>query len=251
MKRFMTKLCTLFLVPIIAPHGFASDECTVELLNDFRVSSEFLEVSTGGSVLYEIRQGGELSVGGEALSLDAGQRELAQQYAGDVGALASQWVELVSAVLEVAGETLPAAFNAAFGEGSEAAVQSAVAIERAKLKFESIAKPEDGIYSVTAAEFNDLGAVMGDEIEDAVTASVGALLIEVGKSISSGEGSLHERMEAFGQRMDAMGEELEHMGESLEGIGDRLCAELEALQELELRVGREIPELEEYPVFGR
>ena len=247
MKRVIPLLCALLL----APASLAAEECRVELRNDFRVSSKALEVSSVGDTLYVIRQGGELSVGGEAVTLDTEQRDLAEQYAGDVGALASQWVELVSEALGLVGESLERALGEAFGGDSDAAAQTGIAIARAREKFDSMTRPEDGVYTVSAYEFNELGEVLGEEIEEAVKVSVGALLIEIGETLSSGEGSFQDRMEAFGQRMELMGGKLEHMGASLEETADRLCTELRALQKLERKVADEIPELEDYPLFSR
>jgi len=249
MKRILPLLCALLPAMLFVPATLASDECRVELRNDFRVSSEFLEVSSSGTTLYKIRQGGELTIAGKPVNLTSEQRVLAQQYAGEVGALAAQWIELVSGALGVLGEGLGEAFGSAFGEDSEATVQSVRAAAVSRKKFESMSRDGDGIYNVRASEFNDLGAVMREEIEDAIKASLGALLVEVGESIKSGEGSFQERMESFGERMEVMGSELEHMGASLEETGARLCAELRALQKLERKLADEIPQLEEYPLF--
>ena len=212
MQRSTLLLCGLLL----APASMASEDCSVDLRNDFRVSSKALEVSSGGTTLYEIRHGGDLTVRAEAVDLDSEQRALAEQYAGDVGALASQWIELVSEALGLVGESLEKAFGEAFGKDNAATVQVALAAARAKQKFESISRDDKGVYSVYADEFNDLGAVLGEEIEDAVKASLGTLFIEIGEAIKSEEGSFKERMEAFGRRMEVMGSELEHMARSLE-----------------------------------
>ena len=128
MKRVFPLLCAL----VLAPASVASEECRVELRNDFRVSSKSLEVSSGGTTLYEIRQGGQLKVRGEAVDLNSEQRTLAERYAGDVGALASQWIELVSETLGLVGESLRSVLGEAFGENSAAAVQSGLAMARAK-----------------------------------------------------------------------------------------------------------------------
>ena len=228
----------------------AAEECHVELENDFRVSSKLLEVSSAGEMLYEIRQGGEVWVNDEPLSLNEEQTELAEQYAGDVGALAAQWVEFVSATLDLIGESLQVAFGEAFGKDSDTAVQTGIAVAKAREKFDAMSRPEEGVYTVNAEAFNDLGEVIGEEIEEAVQASVGSLMIELGRTIRSGEGSFTERMEDFGDRMESMGRGLEHMGDALKETNGRLCSEFHALQKLERQLGKDIPELKPYPLFN-
>ena len=89
-----------------------------------------------------------------------------------------------------------------------------------------------------------------EEIEEAVESSIGSLMIELGRTIRSGDGSFSERMESFGDRMEAMGRGLEQMGDALEETSGRLCDEFRALQKLERQLGKDIPEIKPYPLFN-
>jgi hypothetical protein len=246
MNRFFLLLCGLLL----SATTVANEKCEISLLHDFRVSSEFLQVSSDGIPRYEILQGGDLQVNGADVALNAEQRVLAEAYAGEVGAMAAQWIELVSTALDVIGASLETALTEAFGADSPAVAKAGQAVARARQKFEDIAMVENGVYSLTVQEYNDFGETLSEEIEIAVEASAGSFLSELGNAIQDQEVSLEDRMAAFGQRMKFMGAELQRMGESLADTGVELCTQARELQKLEHTVSKNIPELADYPLFG-
>lgn len=246
MNRIIHILCALLL----SASAMAYEECEVKLLNDFRVSSQFLQVSSDAMQHYEIREEGYLSVHGKEVALTGQQRALAEEYAGEVAALASQWIELVSTTLGVVGVALETALEQVFGENSPAAAKAGAAVAQAKQKFEDLAKSEDGVYSLTAQDYNNLGDTLSEEIETAVQASMGSLFHELGHAMLDGEGSFEERMAAFGRRMEVMGAEFEHLGQSLAETGEVLCTQVKAIQKLERKVAKKIPEVADYPLFG-
>ena len=245
MKQLSLLLCGLLASTVV----MAGDHCHVDLRHSLRVSSESLQVSSDDSLLFEIRQGGYLTVDGRSVDLSSGQRQLAENYAGDVAALIAQWVELVSSTLEFAGGTLEITLGEAFGKDSPAAVKTTRTIALAQARFEHIAKVEEGVYQISPREFNELADSMGEEIEDAVLDSMGAVFSEIGEAISSDEGSLASRLQAFGARMDSMGRQMGHMAKNLEDTANTLCDEMKALEKMERTVAKEIPELKPYPLF--
>jgi hypothetical protein len=246
MQRFTLFLCGL----LISTSCIAAGECKVQLERDFRVSSKSLQVSSEGTGLYEIRQGGYLSIKGTEVNLNADQRASAEQYAGDVGAMASQWIEMVSTALGEIAVSLESALAEAFGEDSSAAAKAGRAVAQAKQKFERMAKSGDGVYVLSAQEYNNLGETLSEEIEEAVKDTLGSFFNELGDAIHGEEGSFEDRMEAFGQRMEAMGSELEHLGKSLAETGAVLCDQARDLHKLEREVAKEIPELAAFPLFA-
>ena len=245
MKRAALLLCGVLL----STASMADEECGVDLRHDLRVTSESLEVSSEGKTLYEIRRGGHLSVKGNPVELTGQQQELAGDYAGDVAAVIVQWIKLVSDALELAGESLQAAFGAAFGPDSPAVLNSARAVATAQESFDRMTKAEDGVFRLSLEQFNDLGDNLGEELESAVATSMGSLFVEIGKAMMPGEGSFGERMEAFGERMDRMGHELEHMGQTLKETGEVLCEDMKEIRQREKELLKEIPELSPYPLF--
>ena len=81
-----------FIVFIFATllSGLATaDECTIDLKYNVKVSPEALIVSNETETLYQIQQGGFLTLKSEPVELDEKQRALAEEYAGEV-AVASE-----------------------------------------------------------------------------------------------------------------------------------------------------------------
>jgi len=250
MKRFTTLLFGVLLSALAT----ADDDCSIDLQYDIQVSTQALKVSNESEALYQILQGGQLSVRGEAVELTDDQTVLAEEYAGEVAALILQWVELIPRALEVAEVSVTGAFTAAFGADSAPVTTSAKALALARETFERSVTVEDGVYSISMTEFNNIEETMGEElteeIEDAIMSSLGSLFVEVGKAMVSTDGSFEQRMDAFGARMDRMGAELDRMGEELEDTSEELCAGQKKVQKLEQRVAKEIPELADYLLFA-
>lgn len=249
MKHLAILICAALLSTLAV-----ADECTVDLNYNLRVSSEFLSVSDESQIIYEIHQGGVLTVKGQAVALDEQQSALAEEYAGEVAVLVPQWIALVSSALTVAEEGLRVAFTAVFGEDSAATIKSTEALKNARIRFENSSSVEDGVYSISVSEFTSGGGAFDEEfdeeIEDAVMASMGSIFVEIGKTLLSSDEDFEDTMESFGERMENMGRELEVMGEGLEATVDELCDSMRKVQKLERKVMREIPELADYPLFA-
>jgi len=248
------KYFTVLIFGILLSTLAAADECTVDLNYNIEVSSKALIVSDESETIYEIRQGGLLSVKGASVALDEGQMALAEEYAGEVAVLVPQWIALVSSALTVAEQALEVAFTALFGENSAAVSKSTEALANARARFEASSSVEDGVYSISVTAFDSVGGAFDEEfdeeIEDAVMASLGSIFVEIGKALMSPDADFEESMEAFGERMDVMGKELEAMGEGLEGTAEELCKGMRKVEKLEKKVMKEIPELADYQLFG-
>lgn len=228
----------------------ADDECNIELHHDIRVSAEALEVSAADQMLFRVRQGGELQVEGREVSLDAGQRALVEEYAGEVSALVPQVIELILEGLSLAGSSVELALNSAFGEGNEAATKSALALAQARAAFEATAKPEKGVYVLADDDAESLGDEIEADIEASIGEVMGAVLTGLGNAISSDEGSFAENMAAFGERMERVGQEIERSAQVIEDWSDEVCSNLERVQNLEQQVHAAIPELAPHGVFN-
>ena len=230
-----------------------SQECTIDLKYDIRVSSEFLEVSDTDGVVYEIKQGGDLTVKGVPVDLDEQQKVLAEEYAGEVAAMVPQWINLVSNTLTVAEEAIRVAFSAAFGDDSAAVEKSTQALSRARERFENSSSAGDGVYTIKVNSLNGVDGAFDEdfeeELDDIVMSSVGLLFIELGKVLISSDENFAKSMESFGERMDRMGAEMETMGDELKKTASKLCDDMKHARELEDELSKQIPELKGYHLF--
>ncbi len=245
----MKKLALLLTGLLLPTTTLAYDQCHAQLHYDIRVSSAALQVSDQGKALYEIREDGFLSIGGEDLDLNAKQRKLAEQYAGEIAALTPRWIHMVSDALTLAESSLQLALGDAFGKDSDAVEKSTRALREARESFEHKARPEDGVFTLYASEYNDVIDGLEEELESVFKSALGAVLTEIGSAIASDDNSFAKKIEAFGQNMRRFGEEVGHAGHALEQTGEELCAGMKDIGKLEREVARQIPQLSEYPLF--
>jgi hypothetical protein len=245
----MKKLALLLTGMLLSTTTAAYEQCHSQLQYDIRVSSEALQVSERGKTLYEIREDGFLSIAGEELDLNSDQRELTEQYAGEIAALVPRWIHMVSDALTLAEDSLKLALGDAFGKDSAAVEKSTRALREARESFEQKARPEDGVFTLYASEYNDVVDGMEEELEGVFKSALGAVLSEIGSAITSSDRSFAEKMEAFGQNMKNFGREVGAAGQALEETGQALCASMKDIRKLERDVSRQIPQLSEYPLF--
>ncbi len=245
----MKKLALLLTGLLLSATTAAYEQCHTQLHYDIRVSSAALQVSDRGKTLYEIREDGFLSIAGEGLDLNAGQRELTEQYAGEIAALVPRWIRMVSDALALAENSLQLALGDTLGKDSAAVEKSTRALREARQSFARKTRPEDGVFTLYASEYNDVVDGLEEELEGVFKSALGAVLSEIGSAITSDDGSFAEKMEAFGRKMKHFGEEVGHAGHALEQTGEELCASMKEIRKLERDVSRQIPQLSEYPLF--
>lgn len=224
-------------------------DCDIELQHDIRVNNTSMGVTDQAKTLYQIRQGGHLSIDGKAVNLSRRQRALAEEYAGEIAALVPRWITMVAEALALTESSLEMALGDAFGPESEASVKTTVAVAQARKNFERRAMPERGEYRLFAAEYNDLEDTLEEELEGTFSSAMGAVFSEIGRSLTSGEGSFMQKIDAFGEHMKRLGEAMGNAGAVLKETGEELCISVQDIQLLEREIAKEIPELAKYPLF--
>ena len=130
MRRMIGGLLAAVALVMMAAQATADDDndCNIDLKHDIRVSAERVAVSDGEQALFDIEQGGELTVREQPVALTLQQRELVETYGGELSALIPQVIELVSSALALAGSSVSTAFNEAFGEDSTSGDKLAAAL---------------------------------------------------------------------------------------------------------------------------
>ena len=245
----MKKTAFLLSGLLLSSASLAYEDCAIELQQDIRVSNVSMRVSDRGQTLYEIRQGGHLSIDGKEVSLNSRQRALTEEYAGEIAALVPRWIAMVSEALVLTESSLALALGEAFGPDSEASVKSIEAVAQARENFERKAISANGEYRLSASQYNDLEETLEEELEDTFPTAIRAVLAEMGRSLGSDEGSFMQKMDAFGQHMRRVGEAMHNAGEVLQETGEELCLNMKGIQQMERNIAKEIPQLAEYPLF--
>jgi hypothetical protein len=245
----MKKAAFLLSGLLLSTAGMATADCSIKLRQDISVDNQSMRITGQGKTLYEIRQGGHLSIDGKVLELSRRQRVMAEEYAGEIAALVPRWITMVSEALVLTESSLALALGDAFGPDSDASVKATGAVALARENFERRAISGNGEYQLSASTYNDLDESLEEELEDTFRSAMSAVLAEIGRSLASDEGSLVEKMDAFGEHMKRAGDAMGNAGEALEETGAELCISMKDIQKLEREIVKEIPQLAEYPLF--
>ncbi|MEP5763271.1 MAG: DUF2884 family protein [Halieaceae bacterium] len=245
----MKKLALVLGVLLLSATSVVAEECSVKIQQDLRLSNQALAVLEDKQALYEIRQHGYLSIGGEPVKLSSSQRAMAEQYAGDLAAMAARWIIAATEALELTSRGMETVLSEALGPDDPVSVKAIEALEQARSRFEQRSILGDGAYLLHATDYNDLGESMEDELEDVGSQVTSALLTEIGKTIRSDELSFKQKLEAFGASMRRVGEEIGYAGKILEDTSVELCLGMGELRRAERKLQKEIPQLEDYSLF--
>ena len=251
MRRMIGGMMEAVAVVAMTAQATADDDnnCDIDLKHDIRVSAERVSVSEGEEALFDIEQGGVLTVREQPVALTAEQRELVETYGGELSALIPQVIELVSGALALAGSSVSTAFNEAFGDDSTSGDKLAAALDEARLAFEAKAKPEPGVY-VLADSDDEFGDELEEEMDTLVGEAMAELMAEIGRAFTSDEGSFVERLEAFGAGMETVGREIEQSSEVVADWAEEVCTSVERVRALEQEVQGQVPAFKGMGVLG-
>lgn len=233
------------------------EACEVSIQHDITVSEDFVRVFDGEQTLYRIQTNGEFWVGDEFVELSEGQQAVGREYVLALNKAVPEVTALVSEALNMAGESVGAALEAAFGADNSLSTTVQTSLSQASEHFNSVVSRHGNEYTLSHSSVDHLDDVFGQEFEtkiaSAVKESVGSILMVLGKAIVSGDGDFEDRMEAFNQRMESMGLQIEQnmaaVGKSMEVKGEQLCRDFDRIRQLELTLRTGVPSLANSALF--
>lgn len=255
--RHPRPLAALVLALASFANGVEANQCRFELDANLTIRPDRIVIDDERLGLVEIDDGSVLTVDGEMVALDADQRTA-------VAAYAEQMRAVVPAVVDTALEGAEIGMSAASEVlavflGDEIPESIVAGLAEAREEVRARVGREDEVWFVHRGgiDAGDGGADPLDTIEPlverVVSESVGAMLIAVGESLQSGDGTFAERMEAFGARMERMGEAIEEKVEDrvagIEAQATVLCAEIKVLAAREGVLRARVPELDQLRVL--
>lgn len=231
-----------------------ADQCDFALEADLRIEPDRVLIEDAALGPVAIGADRSLSVDGRRVELDAREQAAVGAYAEQLRAVVPQVVDTALEGAEIGISAATEVLGAFLGDEIPETIRTSMA--KAREEVQSRVGRDDEVWFVyrggirtggPGATAGDPVDAIGPAIEQAVSESVGAMLVAVGTSLQDGEGSFTERMEAFGERMERLGEEIEQrvepQVEHLEAQADVLCAELQVLALREAAMKRRVPEL--------
>lgn len=250
-------LSTLVYSNSAAAHS--NQSCNIEFDKDLVINSRSVQLQDSGNTLWLISDEGRLTLHGKTMKVDNETRELLRDYQAGIRQQTVETVALVEDALLMASEALTTVLNELSGKSLDEypAMQQALA-KISDAANQVVVQDGDNTY-LYGSRLENIDQAFGPEfeqaIEEAVTQSMGSIMMLVGKAMTSGEGNFEQRMEAFGAKMEKFGENLEAKMDikaaALEQRGDALCAQVTELDALETRIQQQIPAMQQYDLFQK
>lgn len=235
-------------------HYSFDSSCSINLTSGVTVTPDYVKVFEGNKVLYRINKNGEMTVQGKSIDLDASTQQLAANYGQGLRDSVPQAAEIAFEAMEVASIGVSTALGTIFGENSDIEYKVTDIIDRAKDKLQDKFDQQGNSFTIAPDSFDNIDDIFGPEfekeIEQVAVSSMGSIFTIIGEAMANGNGDFEQRMEAFGQKMEKMGEELEHTLEAqtgrIEDQAEQLCAQLEAIDEIETQLQHKVPAMKNY-----
>jgi len=233
------------------------EHCEVSIQHDLTVSEDFVRVFDGEQTLYRIQANGEFWLGDERVELSESQQAVGREYVLALNKAVPEVTALVSEALNLAGESVASALEAAFGADSALSSTVQASLSQASEHFSSAVSRQGNEYTLSHSSMNHLDDVFGQEFEtkvaSAVEESMGSILMVLAKAIVAGDGDLEDRMKAFSQSMKSMGLQIDQnmaaVGKTMEAKGEQLCRDFDRIRQLEHTLRTGVPGLANSALF--
>lgn len=235
----------------------SNQSCNIEFDKDLVISNSSVQLQENGNTLWQINDDGQLILNGKKVIVNNDTRALLRDYQAGIRKQTTATVALVEDALLLASEALTTVLSELTGKSLNdyPAMQQALA-KISDTANEVVLTEGDNTY-LFGSRLDNIDQAFGPEferaIEEAVSQSMGSIMMLVGKAMTSGEGSFEQRMEAFGKKMETFGENLEAKMEiksaALEQRGDAICSQVTQLDALENRIQQHIPAMQQYDLF--
>lgn len=263
MNYFHATLIASTLTTALASSAlYAHESCNVDLSAGFKINThsiEFLQADSEGSdeqhSLYRIKDGKQLFIGNEQVTLTNKQKALVKQYDDKIRQLVPQVKSVAIEGVDLAVEGVNLAFNGLLGEGNAVAADLTKELKLIREQVVANLSIEKGIsVGVDGLESEELLGKDFDQriesaVEKAVLNSMGSILMSIGQQMVSAEGD----EQSFESRMENFGETIEHemttRSEKIEEKAQALCINVAKLDALEEQLKAEIKPLAHTNVF--
>lgn len=252
-------IASSFILTSISTAVMAHDNssCNVNFDKDLSINSQLVSMKDAGTELWRINNNGQLWLDGKAITTDSNTQALLREYQTGIRTQTLETVALVEDALVLAADAVNSVITELTGDSLQEHPALQTALDKMKAGTDSIVVRSGDTIDIYGSRFDNLDNAFGPEfeqaIEEAVTSSMGSIMMLVGKAMTSGEGNFEQRMQAFGERMERFGEDLEARmdvkAQALEQRGDAMCANLQQLDVLESQIQQAIPQMQQHDLI--
>lgn len=242
MKTLATSLLLLSSSVIAA-------DCNVNLKGELSLEKGVVTVFTQDKHPLTLN-GTHATYKGSTMSLNNDQQQLLNQYHQQVIELAPQVANIALDAVSLASEGINSAFGELLGKDDQLVLEFSEEMDMLRDKISQQLYAEDGSIRFNSVQLkNDqfLGpqfeSTIEEKVKGMVARSMGSLMMAMGKQMLSSGGdmdSFEQRMESFGTRIE---QQMTTKASVIEQRADDLCYDLARLDDLEQKIGQQIPAL--------
>ena len=234
----------------------AKSSCEVSLSSGVVVSDEQIRViGHGGRTVYQVNRPAQLMVKGNWIHLEPDQERDLIELSEGIHQVVPKMILLANEGVELAVETINQVYGGLVKDDkSQKKLQKS--LERVKMSVrEKFIRANDNFYMGPGSleQVNDLvDRELEEQLEEAMSTSVGGILSAIGGLVANGEGS-EEKINAIAQKLESMGDEIgQSVGPKAETLKRKVewfCNRFKELDKLEDRLRGSVKELNDYNVL--
>jgi len=258
MKRSIITLIICYLSMMAIAAGAHIDgtrtelsACHVEFQSDITINPDAIEIASDNDSKMIINRDHQVFIDGREIDMNGDETELVEQYAAQVRSTIPEIVSVAMAGVEIGLTAVTEVFYAFSEAGPPPSLLNT--INQIEDEVSASMYQDGNVVSMKGGEISGLNTAMNElepALEQAISESVGDIIVSVGQSLKNGEGSLAERITAFTDRMENFEKDIEaKMGAKagkLEQRAEGLCEQVYALQATESQLHLAVPAMREF-----
>ncbi|WOX04352.1 DUF2884 family protein [Microbulbifer pacificus] len=228
--------------------GGDEHSCNVDIHQQITVGRDFMETrdEDDNQPLFAYHAPDQLAVGDTGLILDRRQQELMQSYQQGLHTAGRQVSEIAVEAMDIAMNGVGIALAVLAGPDSADTQEFLQSSEALREKLLAQTKKQGDVYTFGSPWVDDVfGETFERELEPQIeklaAKSAGNIAWHAMKAVFTGGASIERDAEAAAEAAEA---EVEKKAERLEARADALCLQLQALDELEVKLHQAIPALQ-------
>lgn len=246
----------IFILLLLSCSVDADSDCEVTLDYGVVVSEQQIRViGHGGRAVYQINHPSQLIVQGEWIELDEQQKLQLTELSTGIHQVVPKMILLANEGVELAIETIEQVYSGLVKDDkSQKKLQKSLHRVQMSVK-EKFIRANDNFYMGPGSleQVNDLvDRELEEQLEEAMSTSVGGILSAIGGLVANGEGS-EEKIADIAKQLENMGDDLGQTvapkAETLKLKAQWFCNKFKELDKAEDRLRASIKELKPYNVL--
>jgi hypothetical protein len=263
----LLSICYACLLMIASAHAKAedtfaqgkyADSCHLTIDSHVTMDAENILVTAKNGDRLLLNGANQLLVNDSPITLNSRQQPLVDEYRRQLRTTIPAVVDIALEAVDVGLTAVSDVFSALLGTEPPAELRLALANFRAEIDAKmshqgQVVRLDGDSADLSGPALDKITADLQASLESAMASSIGAMIMGLGQSIETGEGSLDERLKSFARRFEHVGEELEAKVKSRTGAlqerASGLCGQMAELQTAEQKLQAEVPDLQAFSLI--